>query len=46
MSSKKEMKNDTKDQDIYIYKFLEKHIEYCESIKIINSQISGTWFLL
>ena len=41
MSNKKEMKDDTKDQDKYIYNFLEKHIEYCESLKIINNQISG-----
>lgn len=41
MPKKDKMKDDTKDQDKYIYDFLEKHIEYCQSLKTINSKLNG-----
>jgi hypothetical protein len=41
MVKKQVMKENTDDQDIYIYNFLETHIKYCENIQKINTSIDG-----
>jgi hypothetical protein len=41
MGKKSEMKDDTTDQDVYIYNFLEVHVKYCVSLMEINKKIDG-----